>query len=94
MLTDVEDAAVIDKLFSIMPTDAAHADLLLCSLSSVLAWYQIELRGRTQLGEGVLEVKVADWEGLLVLNPDALSPETRNDVLDTFEPLRPLCRIT
>lgn len=56
---------------------------ILTGLSSLLTWYQIELRGRTQLGQGVLEMKVADWEGVLVANPDL----DWSEVGDAFSPL-------
>jgi hypothetical protein len=45
-----------------------------------MTWYQLELRGRTQHGEGVLKVKIPDWHGILVLNPDATDAK-RSEVL-------------
>lgn len=78
-----DPAVVIDKLFSVAPKRAEHAGRILASLNSLLTWYQIELRGRTQLGQGVLEMKVADWEGLLVASPDLDWSEAEED----FTPL-------
>jgi hypothetical protein len=81
------DAVVIDTLYSIAPKRAEDAELMLASLNSLLTWYQLELRGRTQHGEGVLKVKIADWDGLLVLNPDAIGGDVRQSLLSSFSPL-------
>jgi hypothetical protein len=82
-----DDAVVLDKLFTITPPGPDAARLTLAALYSTLSWYQYEVRGRTQLGEGVLELKRADWDGLLVADPHRLAPEGREDVLAAFEPL-------
>lgn len=77
------DLVVIDKLYTATPNDPATATALLLGLQSLLTWAQIELRGRTQLGQGVLELKKPDWEGILVLRPDLVG----DDLLDKFAPL-------
>jgi hypothetical protein len=82
------DAVVIDKLFSIEPHQGIDPEFLLATLSSLLTWYQLEMRGRTQHGEGVLEVKIADWDSVLVLNPHELAEEEKVSLLSSFEPLR------
>jgi hypothetical protein len=82
------DAVVIDKLFSIEPHQGIDSEFLLASLNSLLTWYQLEMRGRTQLGEGVLEVKIADWNGVLVLDPRALDKAKVDSLLSSLNPLR------
>jgi hypothetical protein len=68
------DSVINDTLYSIVPDNPAHAKLILFSLNSLLAWYQIELRGRTQHGQGLLKVKIPDFQGLQILNPDRVDP--------------------
>lgn len=88
LLPAEESAVVIDKLFVVELSAVADAEVVLASLNSSLTWYQLELRGRTQLGEGVLEVKVPDLAGLLVVNPTALRKSDRSQLLKAFEPLK------
>jgi len=88
LLPPEDECVVIDKLFVAEPYDSAHANIILASLNSLLGWYQIELRGRTQLGLGVLEVKKADLHGVLVLNPRKLNEDHIQRLLEAFEPLR------
>jgi hypothetical protein len=90
LLAAGDDAVVLDKLFIVTPHDDADAMLLLAGLNSILSWYQFEYRGRTQLGEGVLELKRADWAGLLVANPQALDDAKRGAVLEAFASLAEL----
>ncbi len=88
LLSAEQAAVVIDKLFVVELSAEADAEVVLASLNSSLTWYQLELRGRTQLGEGVLEVKVPDLAGLLVLNPSALRKGERLQLLKAFAPLK------
>jgi hypothetical protein len=88
LLPKGEPAVVLDKLFTAVPHDPEVAELLLCSLNSLLTWCQLELRGRTQLGQGVLEVKKADWAGVLVLNPETMSEEEASELAKLFGPIR------
>lgn len=83
-----DDTAVNDKLFIIQPRNEEHIALLLASLNSLLAWYQFELKGRTQLGQGVLELKKPELQGTLVLNPEALKKDQAKAILEAFEPVR------
>lgn len=87
LLEDGDERIVIDKLFTWEPLDKTHAPIVHASLNSILTWYQLELRGRTQLGQGVLELKKADWSGVLVLNPAKLAECDREALLKAFEPL-------
>jgi hypothetical protein len=82
-----DDVVVVDKLFVCDFEDAATAMLTLAVVNSSLAWAQFELRGRTQLGQGVLEVKRADLAGVLVINPEKLSEAERNRLIESFAPL-------
>lgn len=82
------DAVVIDTLYSIEPHAGVDPSFLLASLNSLLTWYQLEARGRTQHGEGVLKVKIADWDSVLVLDPQKLTEEEKASLLSSFESLR------
>jgi hypothetical protein len=83
-----QDAVVIDTLYSIEPYSETDAGFLSACLNSLLTWYQLEMRGRTQHGQGVLKVKVADWKGVLVPDPEAMSDMEQTALLEFFEPLR------
>jgi len=87
LLSPGDDAVVIDKLYVINSRRQEYTNTLHASLNALLTWYQIELRGRTQLGEGVLEAKVPDWNGILVLNPANASAAARGKLADAFRPL-------
>ena len=87
LLPEGDDVVVLDKLFIVEPREAEHAPLVHACLNSVLTWAQFEMRGRTQLGQGVLEVKKTDLEGVLVLNPEAIHTNLAEDVLASFAPL-------
>lgn len=87
LLPKNDDAVVIDTLYSVIPERPAEAQLIHLSLNSLLTWYQLELRGRTQHGEGVLKVKIADYDGLLVLNPRSLSRQATTALLKAFKSL-------
>lgn len=82
-----DDSVVIDKLYLFEPNNENDAQLIHAALNSLLTWYQVELRGRSQLGEGVLELKIPDFAGFLVLNPDKITPKQRRDLLTTFADL-------
>jgi hypothetical protein len=88
LLDASNESVVIDKLFVAEPHKADHAELIVASLNSLLSWYQIELRGRTQLGQGVLEVKKTDLSGVFVLNPLTFKSTAKKTLLKAFEPLR------
>jgi hypothetical protein len=81
---------VLDTLYSIIPHSSQQANLIHLSLNSALTWYQLEQRGRTQHGEGVLKVKVADWESVLVLNPADIDETRARKLEEAFEPLKSL----
>lgn len=87
VLNAPSDSVVIDKLFTFTPNDPADTLPLLASLNSLLTWYQLELRGRTQHGEGVLELKIPDWSGVLVANPSKLNAQQRRKLVNAFTPL-------
>lgn len=82
-----EDAVVLDTLYNVAPRSPAFASVIAASLNSALTALQLEMRGRTQHGEGVLKVKIADWEGLLILNPESLSRGAGRELLRAFRPL-------
>ena len=81
-------SVVIDKLYTFLPASEDLALLIHASLNSLLTWYQVELRGRSQMGEGVLELKIPDFSGLSILNPEAVELEKRDRLLRAFAALR------
>ena len=82
------DAVVIDTLYSVEPHAGVDPSFLLASLNTLLTWYQLETRGRTQHGEGVLKVKIADWDSVLILDPREIVEEEKTSLLSSFNPLR------
>ena len=82
-----DSSVVIDKLYLFEPTEENGAQIIHAALNSLYTWYQIELRGRSQLGEGVLELKIPDYGGLLVVNPGHLGTKDRRLLLDDFAAL-------
>lgn len=84
---DIKDYVVIDTCYVVECVDPGHQLMVLAALNSLLSWYQIELRGRTQHGEGVLKVKIPDFNGVLVLDPSTLSPAEKKELDEAFEPL-------
>jgi hypothetical protein len=59
LVGDAAERVVIDTCY-VVELQEQHQDLMTAALNSLLTWYQIELRGRTQHGEGVLKVKIPD----------------------------------
>src|SRR5208337_1747848 len=47
-----DESVVIDKLYLFEPFDGETIDIVHAALNSLLTWYQVELRGRSQLGQG------------------------------------------
>ncbi|HYI63509.1 MAG TPA: hypothetical protein VEW71_01350 [Allosphingosinicella sp.] len=86
-VTRDDESVINDTLYSVTPYKAEHLRLILWSLNSLLGWYQIELRGRTQHGQGVLKVKIPDFEGLLVLNPDRADSSVQKGLAGLFKPV-------
>lgn len=78
------NAVVIDTLYSFTASDVSNTELIWAELNSLLTWYQIELRGRTQHGQGVLKVKIPDYGGILVGSPAALSVADKQKLLSAF----------
>jgi hypothetical protein len=82
-----DKSVVIDKLYLFEPDNVDATALIHASLNTLFTWYQVELRGRSQLGEGVLELKIPDYAGLLVLNPMKLSKKQGDSLLEAFAKL-------
>jgi hypothetical protein len=83
-----DSSVVIDKLYLFEPNEDEDAQFIHAALNSLLTWYQVELRGRSQLGEGVLELKIPDYAGLFVLNSRKITGRKRGEVLRTFAELQ------
>lgn len=84
LLPAANEGVVIDTLYVYEPIREADVTFIHMGMNSLLSWYQIELRGRSQHGEGVLKVKLPDYRGVTILNPDAVSESERTALLARF----------
>jgi hypothetical protein len=82
-----DESVIIDTLYSFQPNDQDDAAFIHAGMNSLLAWYQVELRGRTQLGEGILKVKLPDYRGIMLANPSTVSTENKTAVMAAFAQL-------
>lgn len=87
LIDETDESIVIDKLFLFEPDDKSRAPIIHASLNTLYTWYQVELRGRSQLGEGVLELKIPDYAGIYLLNPEAVTSAERKLILRRFAEL-------
>ncbi|PND27632.1 hypothetical protein [Sinorhizobium sp. M4_45] len=84
-----DDASVIiDTLYSFTPNSGDDAAFIHAGLNSLLGWYQVELRGRSQHGDGVLKVKLPDYRGILLANPQTVGAADKAAVLEAFAALK------
>lgn len=81
------ESVVIDTLYVYEPTSSSEAPFIHACMNSLLTWYQVELRGRSQHGEGVLKVKLPDYRGIRIGNPSVLTPTQRAELLEAFAKL-------
>jgi hypothetical protein len=79
-----DGSVVIDTLYVFEPGSDGDARLIHAGLNTLLTWYQIELRGRSQHGEGVLKVKIPDYGGISVLNASRLTTARQDRLLELF----------
>jgi hypothetical protein len=87
-LVDAKDSSVIiDTLYSFTPADDGDAAFIHAGLNSLLVWYQVELRGRSQHGEGVLKVKLPDYRGIMLANPATVTAKRKAAVMEAFSQL-------
>jgi len=84
LVTKDDESVVIDKLYLFEPLNEDDASIIHLALNSIFTWYQTELRGRSQLGEGVLELKIPDYGGLLLVNPVKTSRKQKRSLLNLF----------
>jgi hypothetical protein len=84
LLADDDPSVVIDTLYSFEPADKEDAAFVHAGLNSLLTWYQVELRGRSQHGEGVLKVKLPDYRGVMLANPVRTNDELKKAVMTSF----------
>ncbi len=82
-----DDSVIIDKLYLFEPNYEDDAQVIHAALNSLFTWYQVELRGRSQLGEGVLELKIPDFAGLLLLNPQKIPEKHKKELTEAFSNL-------
>lgn len=81
-------SVIIDTLYSFTPNSDDDAAFIHAGLNSLLGWYQVELRGRSQHGDGVLKVKLPDYRGILLANPQTVSVADKEVVLEAFAALK------
>ena len=79
-----DESVVIDKLYLFEAEQDKNSSFIHAGLNSLFTWYQIELRGRSQLGEGVLELKIPDFAGILLADPKNTTGTAIKKVLQTF----------
>ncbi|WP_020467751.1 hypothetical protein [Singulisphaera acidiphila] len=84
LISDSDPSVIIDKLYLFEPKSDESAQIIHAALNSLFSWYQVELRGRSQLGQGVLELKIPDFAGLLVINPATMSAKQKSALLKAF----------
>jgi hypothetical protein len=82
-----DQSVVIDTLYSFTPLNEDDAAFIHAGLNSLLAWYQVELRGRSQHGEGVLKVKLPDYRGIMLANPATVTSEKKAAVMTAYAKL-------
>jgi hypothetical protein len=82
-----DPSVVIDTLYSFAPDNESEAALIHAGLNSLLSWYQVELRGRSQHGEGVLKVKLPDYRGIMLANPATITGNRKTDLMAAFAQL-------
>ena len=82
-----DDRVVIDKLYLFEPNLHRDVQIIHAALNSLFTWYQVELRGRSQMGQGVLELKIPDFAGLYILNPANIEAKRRRELLKAFADL-------
>ena len=80
-------SVIIDTLYSFVPKFEDDAPFIHIGLNTLLTWYQVELRGRSQHGEGVLKVKLPDYRGIMLANPKTVTSKRKAAVLDAFSQL-------
>lgn len=84
LIPSTDNSVVIDKLYLFEPQDDSNAQIIHAALNSLYTWYQLELRGRSQLGQGVLELKIPDFGGVMLVDPATLSIEQKKGLLKAF----------
>ena len=84
LIPSTDNSVVIDKLYLFEPKVDETAQIIHAALNSLYTWYQVELRGRSQLGQGVLELKIPDFGGLLLTDPASLSAKQKKGFLKAF----------
>ncbi|RWA98210.1 hypothetical protein [Mesorhizobium sp.] len=82
-----DSSVIIDTLYSFAPADESEAEFTHAGMNSLLGWYQVELRGRSQHGDGVLKVKLPDYRGVLLANPATVAAKEKAAVMTAFAQL-------
>ena len=89
-LNNIQDAQVDLRLYA-GDYRETYSDIdpriTFASLNSILTYLGMELMGRTNLGEGALDVKVADYEKIPIVDPVILEKKLKEkgDLQDFFQ---------
>ena len=82
---NISEGQVDKRLFLGKSKIKANDNLIFAVLNSIITYLGMELIGRTNLGEGALDVNVVDYKKILILNPLLLEDNLKNDgKLDEF----------
>ncbi len=82
---NISEGQVDKRLFLGKSKVKANDKLIFAVLNSIITYLGMELIGRTNLGEGALDVNVVDYKKILILNPLLLEDNLKNDgKLDEF----------
>ena len=84
-LNRVSDAQVDKRLFLGIPKVDVDERILFAVLNSVFTYLGMELMGRTNLGEGALDVNVVDYNKIPIVDPEKLKNKLDSEKqLDSF----------
>jgi len=87
VLALLEDTSIHldNRLYAIRPKRRDDALLLAASLSSTFSILSREICGRANFGQGMLDMKVYEAEGLEVLDPSLLSNDAKHALLTAYD---------
>lgn len=88
LLNEVKNTQVDLRLYSGYPKNS-YADvdprIMFATINSILTYVGMELIGRTNLGEGALDIKTTDYKKIPIVDPVFIQEKlTRNDKLQDF----------
>ena len=79
---------IADTFFIGESINEENSSLLRALMNSTLYYFEIELKGRVNLGEGLLTFYGPDIKSTLVINPDHISHYSQANILKTYKALQ------